>query len=49
MVTDKSSVTEERDEEYWESRKTEIASEIMTRLNNMANNQVFFCKNLFEN
>jgi len=42
MVTDKSSVTEERDEEYWESRKTEIASEMMTRLNNMANNQVFF-------
>nr|CAD2184164.1 unnamed protein product [Meloidogyne enterolobii] len=39
MVTDKSSVTEERDEEYWESRKTEIAAEMMTRLNNMANNQ----------
>ncbi|KAL7077139.1 hypothetical protein ACQ4LE_003628 [Meloidogyne hapla] len=39
MVADKSNFTENGGEEYWESRKTEIAAEIMNRLSNMANNE----------
>ncbi|KAF7639001.1 hypothetical protein Mgra_00001527 [Meloidogyne graminicola] len=44
MVTEKSvknnSVNgEELSIEYWASRRTEIASEMMTKLNNLANNQ----------